>query len=131
MSGFPEFIAKINSETSNAERPHFEDVASAEVLRDAPGGVGTAPMEEVKMEEEEEEDEENSYVHFKRKRKGKPRKKRVMKKRRRHTPVIGESESVAIVPPPAPLVINLSAQKKAPETTALALGKISSCLQDF
>jgi len=51
-----------------------------------------------------------------------------MKKPRRHTPVIVESESIVIVPPPAPLVIKLSAQKKAPEKAAPILGKISSCL---
>ena len=54
-----------------------------------------------------------------------------MKKPRRHTPVIAESESVMNVPPPAPLVIKLSAQKKAPEKVAAGLGKISSCLKDF
>ena len=41
-----------------------------------------------------------------------------------------EERIVAIVPP-NPLVIKLSAQKKAPETAAPVLGKISSCLQDF
>ena len=56
---------------------------------------------------------------------------RVMKKPRRHTLVIVESESVAIVPPPVPLVIKLSVQKKAPETVDPALGKISSRLQVF
>ena len=60
-------------------------------------------------EEEEEEEEENPNVHFKQKRKSKPRRKRVVKKPRRHTPVIAESESVAIVSPPALLVIKLSA----------------------
>ena len=54
-------------------------------------------MEEVEVEEEEEED---PNVHFKRTRKGEPRRKRVVKKPRRHTPVIAESESVAITPPP-------------------------------
>ena len=80
---------------------------------------------------EKEEEVKNPDVHFKQKRKGKPRKKRVMKKPRRHTPVITESESVVIVPPPAPLVIKLSVQKKSPETVAPAFGKINSCLQDF
>ena len=129
MSGLPEFIAEIDSETSNTESPHFEDVAGAEVPRVTPGGVDTAPMEKVEMEEEEEE-EENLDVHFKQKRKSKPRKKKVMKKPHRHTPVIVESESVVIVPPFAPPVIKLSTQKKAPEKASPALGKISSYLQD-
>jgi len=51
----------------------------------------------------------------------------VVKKPRRHTPVIVESESVAIVSPPAPLIIKLLVQKKATEKTAPGLGKISSC----
>ena len=114
MSGLPEFIAKTESEASDAKSPHFEDGTGAEVLQDAPSRVGTAPMEEMDMEEEEEEEEEkNSDVHFKQKRKGKSCKKRVMKKSHHHTPVIAESESVAIVPPLTPLVIKLSAQKKA------------------
>ena len=72
-------------------------------------------MEEVEIEkEEEEEKEENPGVHFKWKRKGKPYRKRVVKKPRHHTSVITESELVAIVSPPALLVIKLSAQKKAP-----------------
>jgi len=82
-------------------------------------------------EDEEEKEEENSNVHFKRKRKGKPHRKRVMKKPRRHTPIIAESKSVVTVPPPTPLFIKLSVQKKAPEKVALDLGKISSYLQDF
>jgi len=132
VSGLSEFIVVIDSETFDAERSHFEDVAGAEVPRDVPGGVGTVPIEEVKMEEEEEEkEEENPDVHFKRKRKGKPRRKKVMKKPRRHTPVIAERESIAIVPPPIPLIIKLSVQKKAPEKAAPGLGKISFCLQDF
>jgi len=129
VPGLPEFIVVIDSEASDAESPHFEDVAGAEVSHDIPGRVGTALMEEVEIEEEEEEEEEeNSDVHFKQKRKGKPHRKRMMKKPHRHTPVITESESVAVVPPPAPLVIKLSAQKKASEKAALDLGKISSCL---
>jgi len=54
-----------------------------------------------------------------------------MKKPHRYTPIIAESESVAIVPPPALLVIKLSAQKKAPEKITPGLGKISLCFQDF
>ena len=93
MPGLREFIAEIDSEASDTKSPHFEDVAGAEVPRDAPGGVDTAPMEEVDMEEEEEEEEEeNPDIHFKRKRKGKPHRKRVVKKPRCHTPVIMESE---------------------------------------
>ena len=53
MPGVPEFIAKIDSEASDAESPHFEDVAGTEVPRDAPGEVGTAHIKEVEMEEEE------------------------------------------------------------------------------
>ena len=128
VSGLPEYIAEIDSEASDIESPHFEHVAGAKVSRDAPGGVGIAPMEEAEAEEEEEE-EENPDVHFKQKRKGKPRKKKVVKKPRRQALVIAESESVAIFPPSALLVIRLSAQKKTPEKVAPALGKISSCLE--
>ena len=77
------------------------------------------------------EEVENPDVHFKRKRKDEPRRKRVVKKPRRHTLVVAESKSVAIVSPPAPLVIKLSVQKKATEKAAPGLGKISSYLQDF
>ena len=62
-----------------------------------------ALMEEVKVEEEDPD------VHFKRKRKGVPRRKSVVKKPRRHTVIIAESESAAVAPPSAPLVIKLSA----------------------
>jgi len=124
----PEFIAAADSETSDAKRLRFEDVAGVEVSQDVPSRIGTTPMEEVEVEEEEEEDPD---VHFKRKRKGEPRRKRVVKKPRRHTLVIAESESVAVVSPPTPLVIKLSAQKKATEKAAPGLGKISSHLQDF
>ena len=65
MPGLPEFIAVIDNEASDTESPHFGDVAGAEIPRDIPSGVGTAPMEEVEMEEEEEEEEENPDVHFK------------------------------------------------------------------
>ena len=132
MPDLPEFIVVIDSEASGTESPHFWNIANAEVPRDVPGGVGTAPMKEVEMEEEEKKEEEESPdVHFKRKRKGKPRRKKVMKKPRRHTPVIAESESIVIVPPPTPLIIKLSVQKKAPEKAAPGLGKISFCFQDF
>ena len=50
MSGLPEFIIEINSEASDTESPHFEDVAGTEVPRDAPGGVGTTSMKKVEME---------------------------------------------------------------------------------
>ena len=65
----PEFIATADSEASDAESPCFEDVTCAEAPAGAPGGVGTTPMEEVKVEEVEEEDLD---VHFKRKRKVDP-----------------------------------------------------------
>jgi len=56
VPGIPEFIAATDSEASDAESPHFEDVAGVEVPHDVPGGIGMTPMEEVEMEEEEEED---------------------------------------------------------------------------
>ena len=62
VPGLPEFIAEIDSEASDAESPHFEDIAGAKVSRDAPGGVGIAPMEEVEMEEEEEQEETRSFT---------------------------------------------------------------------
>jgi len=124
VPGLLEYITEVDSEASDVESPHFEGVTGIEILWESPGVVGTAPMEEVGAEEEEE----NSHVYFKQKRKGKPCKKKVMKKPRRQTLVIMESESVGIVPPPASLVIKLSAQKKIPEKAAPALGKISSCL---
>jgi len=66
-------------------------------------------MEKVEVEEEEEKGPD---VHFERKRKGEPHKKRVVKKPYHHTPtVIAESESAAVTPPLAPLVIKLSVQK--------------------
>ena len=105
VPGIPELIVAANSEVSDTESPHFEDVAGAEVTQDIPGGVGTTPMEEVEMEKEEEEDPD---IHFKRKWKGEPRRKKVVKKPRCHTPIVKESESVAVVSPPAPLVIKLS-----------------------
>ena len=128
MPGLPELIAVIDSEASDTESPHFGDIAGAEVPRDVPGGVGMTPMEEVGKQDAEEEEEKNPDVHFKWKREGEPRRKRVVKKPHRHTLVIAESESVVIVPPPAPLVLKLSTQKKAAEKAAPVLSKISSHL---
>jgi len=51
VSGIPEFIATTDSEASNAESPRFEGVAGANSLVYVPGGVGTAPMEDVVVEE--------------------------------------------------------------------------------
>ena len=124
VPGLPEFVATIDSEASDAESPYFEGVVGAEIPLDAPGGVGTAPMEDVKVEEVEKEDPD---VHFKRKRQGGSRRKRVMKKPRRYTPtIIAEGESAAVPsPPPAPLVIKLSAQKQMTDKAVLGLGKTS------
>jgi len=106
---YSEFIATADGEASDAESPHFEDVAGAEAPADAPGGVGTVPMEEMEVEDGEEEDPD---VHFKRKRQGGSRRKMVVKKPRRYTPtVVAESELAAVPPSLAPLVIKLSAQK--------------------
>ena len=72
-----------------------------------------------------EVEEEDHDVHFKRKRQGGSRRKRVVKKPRRYTPtVITEGESAA-VPPPAPLVIKLSAQKQTTDKAVPGLGKTS------
>ena len=54
MPGLGEFIATADSEVSDAESSHFEGNAGAEVSPDAPGRVGTAPMEYVDVEEVEE-----------------------------------------------------------------------------
>ena len=52
-----------------------------------------------------------------------------MKKPRRYTPaIISEGESAAVPPPPAPLVIRLSAQKQATNKAVPDLGKISFIL---
>jgi len=108
VPGLGEFVATVDSEASDAESSRFEGNTVVEAPPYAPSGVGTAPMEDVEVEEVEEEDPD---VHFKRKRQGGSRRKRVVKKPRRYTPaVIVEGES-AVVPPPAPLVIRLSAQK--------------------
>jgi len=58
VPGILEFIATADSEALDAESPRFEDIAGAEVPTDAPGGVGTASMEDVEVEEEEKEDPE-------------------------------------------------------------------------
>ena len=87
MPGLGEFVPTADSEASDVESPHFEGNAGAEVPTDAPGGVGTAPTEDV--------EEEDPDVHFKRKRQGGSRRKRVVKKPRRYTPaVIAEGESL-------------------------------------
>ena len=77
VPGLGEFVSTADSEASDAESPHFEGDTGTEVPPNAPGGVGTAPMEDVKVEEVEEEDPD---VHFKRKREGGSRRKRVVKK---------------------------------------------------
>jgi len=65
VPGLRKFIATADSEASDAESPHFEGDAGAEVPADAPGVVGTTLMEHVEVEEMQEEDPD---VHFKRKR---------------------------------------------------------------
>ena len=62
MPGLREFVATVDSEASDAKSLRFEGNVGAEVPPDAPGGVGTAPMEHVDVEEVEEED---PNVHFK------------------------------------------------------------------
>jgi len=47
VPGLGEFETTADSEDSDIESPHFEGDASAEVLPDTLGGVGTAPMEDV------------------------------------------------------------------------------------
>ena len=123
MPGLGEFEATADSEASDAESPRFEGDAGAEAPPDAPGGVGTAPIEDVEVKEVEEEDFD---VHFKRKRQGGSHRMRVVKKPRCYTPtIIAEGESAAVPPPPAPLVIRLSAQKQTTDTAVPGLGKIS------
>ena len=122
MPGLGKFVATADSEASDVESPHFEGDAGAEVPPDAPGGVGTTPMEDVEVEEVEEED---PGVHFKRKRQGGSRRKRVEKRPRRYTlTIIAKGESAA-VPPLAPLVIKLSAQKQTTDKAVPGLGKTS------
>ena len=76
MSGLGEFIAIDDSEASDAGSPRFEGDTGAEAPTADSGGVGTAPMEGVVVEELKEEDPD---VHFKRKRQGGSRRKRVVK----------------------------------------------------
>ena len=61
MPGLGEFVATADSEASDAESPRFEGDAGTEALPDALGGIGTAPMQDVEIEEVEEEDPD---VHF-------------------------------------------------------------------
>jgi len=63
-AGILKFITTADCEALDTESPCVKDVADNDVPRDAPGGVGTAPMEEVEVEVEEEE-EEDPDVHFK------------------------------------------------------------------
>ena len=86
-------------------------------------------MEDVEVEEVEEEDPD---VHFKRKRQGGSLRKRVVKKPRRYTPaVIAEGESTATPPPPAPLIIKLSAPRQTVGKAVYDLSKISSVLATY
>ena len=62
MPGLGEFEATSDSEALDAKSPCFEGNVGAKVPPDAPGGVGTAPIEDVEVEEVEEEDPD---VHFK------------------------------------------------------------------
>jgi len=74
-------------------------------------------------------EEEDPDVHFKRKREGRSRRKRIVKKPHRYAPtVIAEGESSAVPPPPAPLVIKLSAPKQTTGKAIPDLSKISSIL---
>ena len=54
VPSLPEFIATTDSEASDAESPRFEEAAGAEVAADIPSGVGTAPMEDMEVEEVQE-----------------------------------------------------------------------------
>ena len=126
MPGLGEFEATADSEALDVESPCFDGDAGAEVPPDAPGGVGTAPMEDVEVEEVEEEDPD---VHFKRKRQGGSRRKRVVKKPRRYTlTVIAKGESTAVPPPPTPLVIKLLAPRQTVDKVVPDLSNISSIL---
>ena len=88
--------------------------------------MGTAPVEQVDVEEVEEEDPD---VHFKRKREGGSRRKRVVKKPRRQAPtVVVEGEPSAAFPSPAPLVIESSVPKPTTGEVAPDPGKISFIL---
>ena len=83
-------------------------------------------MEHVDVEEVEEEDPD---IHFKRKREGGSRRKRVVKRSRRYTPtIIAEGESTMAPPPPAILVIRLSAPRQTIGKAVPDPSKISSVL---
>ena len=82
-------------------------------------------MEHVDVEEVEEED---PGVHFKRKREGGSRRKRVVKKPRRYAPTVVAEGELSAAPPPAPLVIRLSAPRQTTGKAAPDPGKISSVL---
>ena len=96
MPGISEFIAITESESSDAENPLFEDIAGAEVPRDAPGGVGTTLTEKVEVKVKEEEVEDPN-VHFKRKQKGRHRRKRVVKKSRRQLPLLQRANRLRLL----------------------------------
>ena len=77
----------------------------------------------------EEVEEEDADVHFKRKREGGSRRKKVVKKPRHYTlTVIAEGDLSATPPPPAPLVIKLSAPRPTTSKAAPDPGEISSIL---
>ena len=74
-------------------------------------------------------EEEEPDVHFKRKRHGESRRKRVVKKPHRYAPtVVAEGEPSAALPPPAPLVVELSVPKPTTGEVAPDPGKISFVL---
>jgi len=126
VPGLGEFIAVDDSEASDAESPRFEADTGAEAPAAASGKVGTAPIEHVDVKEVEEEDPD---VHFKQKREDGSRRKRVVKKPRRYAPtVIAEGESSAVPPPPAPLVIKLSAPRQTAGKATPDPGMINSVL---
>ena len=121
--GLGEFIAVDDSEASDAGSPRFEVNTSVEAPTAASGGVGTAPVEQVDIEEVEEED---SDIHFKRKREGGSRKKRVVKKPRGYAPtVVAEGELSAAQPPPAPLATKSSVPEPTTGKSAPDPGKVS------
>jgi len=81
MPSLPEFVPTADSEASDVKSSHFEGDTGAEIPPDALGGVGTAPMEDIEVEEVKEDPD----VHFKRKQQGGSRRKRVVKKPHRYT----------------------------------------------
>jgi len=126
IPGLREFTAVDDSEASDAGSPHFEVDTGAEAPTAASGGVGMASMEHIDVKEVEEEDAD---VHFKRKQEGGSRRKRVVKKPHRYVPtVITEGELSTAPPPPASLVIKLSAPRQTTSKAAPDPGKISSVL---